>query len=190
MCWLWSSPRPREASKHFPCLFSQTHSNNKIESPASPWKELVYASSISTFTTAIQGTGKPPNHVTLISNGDCIHESCKIIAEKWFLIGTGALSTTIHTAIHTGLVQRKYLPSSPWDWLLSQMLPESPAPTQPASRCWLNPPHFGTLMILAHSQLLGTIKNKDSHLQQQATWARLMDKIHSYMRQVWQHWKR
>lgn len=56
-----------------------------------------------------------------------------------------------------------HLPVYPWrrfDCILSQLLPESLASNQLVSSILL----FGTLMVLAYSQLLRATKNKDGSL--------------------------
>lgn len=55
---------------------------NETKLPVSPQKELTPTARASTFMAAIQGMDGSANHLALLLNGACIHQSNRNIANK------------------------------------------------------------------------------------------------------------
>lgn len=105
-----------------------------------------------------------PNHLTLTANGACIQKSHRTIVKKQFLHGHTNIPWGSTSCLSTeGRGKNIHLLLSPWkgfDYIFSQLLPESPASNQHASRCRLwsswepeqTGRHFSCIFTPVHSE--------------------------------------
>lgn len=128
----------RKSSEHLLYFLPLACSNNKSKLSVSHQKELIHTSSAPNFTVSLKDWLS--NHLILIANGACIHESHRTITNQGRVFKRAQVQplwiyTQIQCERDSKYVHFSVSPQKRFDCILQKLLPEGPAFNQDASRC-------------------------------------------------------